>query len=179
MQNAIVDFWRQAGPARWYAKDEAFDQEVRARFLEAHESSARGELWDWESEATGALALILLLDQFPRNLFRGSAHSFATDSAALEVAQRAIAAGRDRQIHDVMRQFFYLPFMHAENLAAQERCIALFEPLGEDYSENLKFARLHRDIIASFGRYPHRNGVLGRKTTLQEQAFLDAGGFAG
>ena len=91
MQNAIVDFWRNAGPARWYAKDEAFDQEVRARFLEAHESAARGELWDWESEATGALALILLLDQFPRNLFRGSAHAFATDSAALEVAQRAIA----------------------------------------------------------------------------------------
>lgn len=179
MPNAIVDFWRQAGPARWYAKDKAFDEEVRARFLEAHEAAARGELWDWESEALGALALILLLDQFPRNLFRGSAHSFATDSAALEVAQRAIAARRDAQITDVMRQFFYLPFMHAEDLAAQERCIALFEPLGADYAENLKFAHLHRDIIARFGRYPHRNSVLGRKTSPQEQAFLDAGGFAG
>lgn len=179
MKNAIVDFWRKAGPARWYARDEAFDGQMRAQFLEAHESAARAELWDWENDATGALALILLLDQFPRNLFRGSAHAFATDSAALEVAQRAIAAGRDRQIHDMMRQFFYLPFMHAENLAAQERCIALFEPLEDDYSENLKFPRLHRDIIASFGRYPHRNGVLGRRTTLQEQAFLDAGGFAG
>lgn len=175
----VLSFWREAGPKKWYVKDEAFDAEVRARFLAAHEAAARGELWGWEESAQGALALLILLDQFPRNLFRGSAHAFATDSAALAVADRAIARGFDRAFDGPMRQFFHLPHMHAEDIEAQRRCVAAFEALGAGFEENLAFARDHLDIIARFGRFPHRNPVLGRSTTPQEQAFLEAGGFKG
>jgi uncharacterized protein (DUF924 family) len=175
----IIAFWSAAGPRRWFAKDEAFDAEIRARFLQAHEAAARGELWAWESGAEGALALILLLDQFPRNLYRDSAHAFATDGAALCVAERAIARGFDALRTDKLPQFFYLPLMHAEDLSVQIRGVALFEALGESFGESLKFAIEHRDIIARFGRFPHRNHTLGRMTTPEERTFLDGGGFAG
>lgn len=175
----IVFFWREAGQERWYAKDEAFDAQIRARFLTSHEAAARGELWDWEQTAEGALALLILLDQFPRNLFRGSAHAFATDAAALLVADRAIARGFDSEVEGPLRQFFYLPLMHAEDLGAQERCVASFELAGPGFDANLKYARVHRDVIERFGRFPHRNPLFGRVTTPEEQAFLDAGGFAG
>jgi uncharacterized protein (DUF924 family) len=176
---AVTEFWTAAGEHRWYAKDDAFDAEVRSCFLEAHEAAARGELWAWEADAEGALALILLLDQVPRNVYRGSAHTFATDGAALLVAERAIARGFDGARADKLRQFFYLPLMHAENLEAQQRCVALFEALRPAFAESLKYAKEHCDIIARFGRFPHRNHVLGRHTTPQEQAYLDSGGFAG
>ena len=175
----IVSFWRGAGPEKWYVKDDAFDADIRARFAAAHEAAARGQLWAWEETPQGALALLLLLDQFPRNLFRGSAHAFATDSAALAVADRAIARGHDAATDGPLRQFFFLPHMHAEDLAAQRRCVAAFEKLGPDFEKNLAYARAHLDIIERFGRFPHRNPVLGRRTTAEEQAFLDAGGFAG
>lgn len=175
----IVAFWREAGPAKWYVKDDAFDTAIRARFAAAHETAARGLLWGWEDSPEGVLALLLLLDQFPRNLFRGSAHAFATDDAALAVAERAIARGHDTAIDGPLRQFFHLPHMHAENLDAQRRCVAAFERLGPGFEENLAYARAHLDIIERFGRFPHRNAVLGRSTTAEEQAFLDAGGFAG
>lgn len=175
----VLSFWRETGPQKWYARDDDLDAAIRARFLPAHEAAARGELWAWEETAEGALALLLLLDQFPRNLFRGSAHAFATDAPALTVADRAIARGLDEQVNGPMRQFFYLPLMHAEEAGAQRRCVAAFEKLGAGFEENLKFARMHLDIIERFGRFPHRNAVLGRITTPQEQAFLDAGGFAG
>lgn len=175
----VVSFWREAGPAKWYAKDDAFDTAIRARFATAHEAAARGELWSWEETAEGALALLILLDQFPRNLFRGSAHAFATDAAALNVAGRALARGFDLAVEGPLRQFFHLPGMHAESLAAQRNCVAAFERLGAGFEENLKFAREHLDIIARFGRFPHRNALLGRTTTPEEQAYLDAGGFAG
>ncbi|MFN3892243.1 MAG: DUF924 family protein [Beijerinckiaceae bacterium] len=175
----IVSFWRAAGPPKWYAKDDAFDAEIRARFLLAHEAAARGEIWRWEQTAEGALALLILLDQFPRNLFRGSAHAFATDAAALHVAERSIARDLDTKIAGPLRQFFFLPLMHAEDLAAQRRCVAAFELLGAGFEENLKYAQAHLDIIAQFGRFPHRNAQLGRITTPEEQAFLDSGGFAG
>lgn len=175
----VVAFWREAGPDRWYKKDAQFDAAIRARFLSAHEAAAGGLLWSWEESAEGALALLILLDQFPRNLFRGSAHAFATDMAALNVADRAIARGFDAQTEGALRQFFYLPMMHAESLAAQERCLAAFEQLGAGYENNVKYAQLHLNIIKRFGRFPHRNILFGRATTLQEQAFLDDGGFAG
>jgi uncharacterized protein (DUF924 family) len=175
--DAVLAFWREAGPDKWYKKDPAFDDEMRRRFLETHEAAAAGQLADWEHAAESALALLIVVDQFPRSLFRGSAHAFATDPMALAVAGRAVDRGFDRQIAMPERQFFYLPFEHSEVMADQERCIALFRATGN--TELLKWAELHADIIRRFGRFPHRNVVLGRVTTPEEQTFLDGGGFAG
>ena len=172
----VLAFWREAGPARWFAKDEDFDARFRQRFLAAHEAAARGELQTWADAAEGALALLILLDQFPRNAFRGNARMFATDAHARAVARTAVAAGFDRQVEDELRNFFYLPFMHSEDLADQQYGETLAGGLGEDAA---KWARIHREIIERFGRFPHRNALLGRETTREEQAFLDAGGFSG
>ncbi|KQU91119.1 hypothetical protein ASC78_19275 [Variovorax sp. Root318D1] len=172
----IVSFWRNAGPERWFAKNDAFDAEFRARFLAAHEAAARGELDHWAKEPEGALALLVLLDQFPRNTFRGHARAFATDLKARAVAREAIEAGLDFQIDEALRRFFYLPFMHSELLADQERSVELNAALD---ANTQRFAVLHRDIVARFGRFPHRNALLGRATTAEEQRFLDEGGFAG
>lgn len=175
----IVDFWLDAGPQLWFAKDEAFDARIAARFEAAHQAAARGEFADWESQWQGSLALLLLLDQFPRNIYRGSGHSFATDPLARRIAQDAIALGHDRAAPETLRSFYYLPFEHSELLADQDRSIALFEAMGERGADLLHWARLHRDIIVRFGRFPHRNAALGRSTSAEEQAFLDAGGFHG
>jgi uncharacterized protein (DUF924 family) len=169
-------FWRAAGPQKWFRKDAAFDREIAARFLLAHEAAAAGRLSAWEATPEGAFALLLLLDQFPRNMFRGSARAFASDPLARAVADRAIAQGFDAGAPRAERLFFYLPFMHSENLADQERSLALGR---QDDGGTEEYARIHADIIRRFGRFPHRNAVLGRATTPQEQAFLDAGGFAG
>jgi uncharacterized protein (DUF924 family) len=173
---AIVAFWREAGPDRWFKKDVAFDDEIKRRFLATHEAAAAGRLTDWEQSAEGALALLILLDQFPRNMFRSEARAFATDPFARAVTSRAILNGFDGAFPD-MRGFFYLPFEHSENLADQERGLALYKAVGDE--DGLKWAVLHADIIRRFGRFPHRNAVLGRVTTPEEQAFLDGGGFAG
>jgi len=173
----IVSFWRTAGPDRWFKKDAGFDEEIRQRFLKTHEAAAAGKLTDWEQSAQGALALLILLDQFPRNMFRGDARAFATDPLARAVAAGAIVRGFDSQFPPDMRGFFYLPFQHSEDLADQERSIAFYKAIGD--VENLKWAELHADVIRRFGRFPHRNSVLGRTTTPEEQAFLDGGGFAG
>ncbi|MGD0315635.1 MAG: DUF924 family protein [Xanthobacteraceae bacterium] len=173
----IVSFWRQAGPDKWFEADEDFDRTIRSRFLAIHEVAARGELAAFEERAEGALALLILLDQFPRNMFRNSARAFATDHLARTVADRALARGFDQEADTTMRPFFYLPFMHSELLADQDRCLQLYEAFGDP--EQLKFAVTHRDIIAKFGRFPHRNRVLGRETTPAEREFLEGGGFAG
>jgi uncharacterized protein (DUF924 family) len=173
----VVAFWREAGPDKWFRKNIAFDDEIRARFLPTHEAAAAGGLADWEATPDGAFALVILLDQFPRNMFRGSARSFATDPQALDVAKRAIARGFDRQVGPADRFFFYLPFTHSERLEDQERCVALNRATGN--ADGLKWAEVHADIIRRFGRFPHRNALLGRATTPGEQAFLDSGGFAG
>lgn len=173
--DTVVDFWRAAGAQKWFAKDDDFDRDFRARFLDAHMAAARRELDHWLDEAEGALALLILLDQFPRNTFRGTAHMFATDPLALAFARDAVARGHDTATDAALRVFFYLPFEHSEALADQDRSVALCEGLGE-YA---RYAVIHRDVIARFGRFPHRNAVLGRETTAEEQAFLDAGGFAG
>src|SRR5690606_21215817 len=173
---AVLAFWREAGPARWYAKDEEFDRTFTMRFEAAHMAAARGELMSWSGSAEGVLALLILLDQFPRNAYRGTGHMFATDGLARQVCEQAIAAGLDRQGPEDLRQFYYMPLEHAEDLAAQEQCVRLMAPL---HAETLRWAEIHRDIIARFGRFPHRNAVLGRVTTAEEQQFLDQGGFAG
>jgi uncharacterized protein (DUF924 family) len=172
----VLSFWREAGPKRWFRKDEAFDAEFRSRFLRCHEAAAAGELDAWAGDASGALALLILLDQFPRNAFRGMACMFRTDEKAREIARAAVAAGFDMQLESELRNFFYLPFMHSENLADQDRAVELTRTLGDD---PLRYAIVHRDIIARFGRFPHRNAALGRVTTPEEQRFLDEGGFAG
>jgi uncharacterized protein (DUF924 family) len=174
---AVLAFWRDAGPDRWFTKSAAFDEEIRARFLPTYEAAAARALGDWESEAASALALLLVLDQFPRNMFRNDARAFAADPLAREVADRALARGFDRAVAPELRTFFYLPFEHSEHPADQERSVALFRATGD--AGLLKWAELHADIIRRFGRFPHRNAVLGRINTPQEQAFLDAGGFAG
>ena len=174
---AVLSFWRDAGPDKWFKKDTAFDDDIRLHFLETYEAAAAGRLTDWEQTAEGALALTIVLDQFPRNMFRGSPRMFAADALARAVADRALARGFDRQTAMPDRQFFYLPFEHAENLADQERCCALFRTTGD--ADLVKWAELHADIVRRFGRFPHRNAVLGRSTTPEEQAFLDSGGFAG
>jgi len=173
----IVAFWREAGPEKWFEKDEEFDVAIRSRFLASHEAAARGELPAFEDSAEGALALVILLDQFSRNMFRGSARAFATDPLARAAAERAIARGFDQAFDEAMRAFFYLPFMHSELLADQDRCVRLFAALGD--ADMSQYATEHRDVIAKFGRFPHRNRALERVTTPAEQRFLDDGGFAG
>jgi uncharacterized protein (DUF924 family) len=172
----IVRFWRDAGPDRWFAKDDAFDARFRAHCLPLYEAAARGELRAWQSDPESVLALVLLLDQFPRNCFRGTARMFATDAAARAVATAAMDAGHDHAVAAELRVFFYLPYEHSEDLADQDRSVALAAPLSAEY---LSYAKLHRDVIRRFGRFPHRNAILGRETTAEEQRFLDEGGFAG
>jgi uncharacterized protein (DUF924 family) len=172
----IVAFWRGVGPKGWFQKSDALDAEIRQRFLARHEQAAAGALAAWEQSAEGTLALLILLDQFPRNMYHGQARAFATDELALSIASRAILNGFDSAFDD-MRTFFYLPFMHSENMADQEKAIAFYRAGNSE--DGVKWAELHADIIRRFGRFPHRNPVLGRATTPEEQAFLDSGGFAG
>ena len=172
----VVAFWKEAGPDRWFSRDDAFDAKFRERFHDLHFAAARRELDGWAVSAEGALALLILLDQFPRNCFRGSGHMFATDSLARSVARKAVDDGFDRQVETALRSFFYLPFMHSENLADQQHCVELCTTLD---GNTQKFAREHRDIIEKFGRFPHRNPAMGRDTTADEQAYLDGGGFSG
>jgi len=172
----VLAFWRAAGPDKWFSKDAAFDAEIRARFLSTYEAAADGRL-AWDATPEGALALVIVLDQFPRNMFRDSARAFAADPLARKVAARAIDRGFDQRFAVPQRGFFYLPFEHSEELADQQRCVALNRASHD--ADAVKWAELHADIIRRFGRFPHRNKMLGRVTTPEEQAFLDGGGFAG
>lgn len=173
----VVSFWREAGPERWFTRDAGFDETCRARFMAAHEDAAAGRLAGWEETPDGALALLILLDQMPRNMFRGDPRTGATDEQALRIAERALARGFDAATAQVMRGFVYLPFMHAEDLAAQERSLVLYGAWGN--ADSLAFARHHHDVVARFGRFPHRNAVLGRESTPDELAFLETDSFRG
>jgi uncharacterized protein (DUF924 family) len=175
--NDVLHFWREAGPKKWFAHSPAFDEAIRLKFEPVHMAAARGEYDGWAETADGALALLILLDQFPRNLFRGSAHSYATDGKARAIARAAIARGFHREVAPDLRQFFLLPFEHSETLADQDEACRLADDLGD--ADTAKWAAIHRDIIVRFGRFPHRNAALGRETTPAEQAFLDEGGFSG
>lgn len=174
MAKGLLAFWREAGMGKWFRGGAAFDAECRARWQDAHFAASRREHDDWMADADGALALVLLLDQIPRNIFRGSGHAFATDPLALHVATCALDAGFDARVEPALRFFFYLPFEHSEAMADQQRAVALFSALGDP--NLLGYAVAHRDAIAQFGRFPHRNAALGRTNTPAEQAWLDAGG---
>ena len=173
----IIAFWQGAGPDKWFSVDEALDAEIRRRFLATYEAAARGDLDDWELLPQGALALLILLDQFPRNMFRGTRRAYATDPAAALVAERAIDRGHDKAFAPPLCRFFYLPFSHSEELAHQERACTLNEGAGDQ--DGLKWAQHHRDIVARFGRFPHRNAILGRETTPEEAQFLEESEFRG
>lgn len=181
--NEILEFWfgkpdeEDYGKPRkvWFIKNPEFDQEVRSRFLPVYQQAAAGELDDWKTSAQGCLALIILLDQFPRNMFRGQAQAFATDSQALAYAKHAVERGFDQELLPIQRQFIYLPFEHSENLDDQHQCIALFSTLN-DYPEcvsGVDYAHRHFEVIQRFGRFPHRNKILGRETTPEEAEFLN------
>lgn len=173
---AVLAFWRDAGPARWFTKDADFDRDFRERFHGLHFAAARRQCDGWMANAESALALMLLLDQYPRNAFRGTGHMYATDALARMFAKQALDARLDQQVEPALRLFFYLPLSHSELLADQQRALALNRALGEPYASH---AQGHLDIIARFGRFPHRNPMLGRQTSAQEQDFLASGGFAG
>ena len=187
MSQAMVDdvlaFWfgppdaADYGQARaaWFRKDDAFDAQIRARFLAEVEAAIAGQLGDWAANPPGALALFILLDQFPRNLFRNTARAFAGDAIALALAERVVEQGWDRKLLPVERVFVYLPFEHSESLADQERSIALFTALADEHPETasyLDYARRHRDVIVRFGRFPHRNAALGRTSSAAETDYL-------
>ncbi|MCP3064694.1 DUF924 domain-containing protein [Myxococcus sp. K38C18041901] len=187
----VLDFWfgQPADPVRnpacirpravWFQRDAAFDAECRERFLAAHERAAAGELDSWRNEARTCLALLLLLDQVPRNLFRGTPRAFATDAKARSVARHALARGLDVTLPSVWRWFMYLPFEHSEELYDQRLSVDLFELLTMHHSgsvETLDYARRHRDVIERFGRFPHRNDALGRASTPEEARFLQEPG---
>jgi len=176
-QESIISFWEGAGPEKWFSRDDAFDAEIRDRFMATYEAAVAGDLADWEESAPGALALLILLDQFPRNMFRGSRKVYETDALSLTIAEQAIEAGFHNAFKPPMSRFFILPLTHAEDLAAQDRAIALNEELGD--ADGAKWARHHRDIVAQFGRFPHRNEILGRETTAEEAAFLAESDFHG
>ena len=172
----VLKFWRAAGPALWFAKDEKFDARFRERFLATHEAAARGELEHWIATPEGALSLVILLDQFPRNAFRGTPRMYDTDALARKAAAKALAAGYDQRLPVELRKFFVLPFAHSEELADQERAVALARHIGP---EDLAHAEHHRDIVRRFGRFPHRNAILGRESTPEERQYLESGGYQG
>ena len=173
---SVTAFWREAGEDAWFEKNDAFDTDFRDRFLDLHFAAARRECDQWSDHAEGSLALMILLDQFPRNCFRGTGHMYATDALARHFAGKAIAAGQDLLLDEVLRVFLYLPYEHSEHLADQLRSVELTTAKASEY---LKYAVEHRDIVQRFGRFPHRNRMLGRETTPDEQTFLDGGGFSG
>jgi uncharacterized protein (DUF924 family) len=158
----------------WFAPEPGLDDTIRTRFLGTYEQAASGALDGWAESAEGALALVVVLDQFPRNMFRGQARAFAADDKALAIAEDAVARRLDQALPALWRTFLYLPFEHAEDRATQERSVALFRSLGD--AETLRYAEAHRDIVARFGRFPHRNAILGRDSTPEEAAWLAAGG---
>lgn len=180
MTNAadVMTFWNEAGPAKWYAQDDAFDQEIRDKFGQTWRAAEQGHMPDWARDAESALALVILLDQFPRNMFRNDPKAFSTDAKALEVAGQILAHGWDREIAEPERQFVYMPFMHSEDPDHQDACVDLMESRMET-GDNALHARVHREIIARFGRFPYRNAALGRVSTPQERTFLDEGGYGG
>ena len=175
----VLSFWLdEIGPDGWYTQDDALDQTIRDRFGDLWVRSTEGALSLWLTYPNGALAYIILTDQFPCNMFRGSAKAFKTDKAALAVAKSAIDKGWDKKIDEPARQFFYLPLMHSENLCDQERCVRMmYERMPQSGESNLVHARAHREVIRQFGRFPYRNEALERQTTQHERDYVDNGGY--
>lgn len=173
----VSAFWEQAGETRWFFKDAAFDGALKVRFGEALAEARNGAFDHWAETPEGALGLVILLDQIPRNIHRGSALAFAADARALRIARQSIGRGFHQRLPAPRAQWLILPFEHAEDLDCQRRAVALFGTMGLPVMAY--WAQVHLDIIARFGRFPHRNAVLGRASTPEELAFLKSGGFAG
>lgn len=175
----ILSFWLdEVGEKGWYLQDDALDTEIRKRFLNTWEAACEGKFSLWLTYPSGTLAYIILLDQYPRNMFRGEARAFASDHAALSAAKVAINKKWDMKIDAPARQFFYLPMMHSENLCDQERCIRLvMERMPDSGGSNLLHARAHREVIRQFGRFPYRNEALHRASTEPELNYVLAGGY--
>ena len=175
----INRFWLdEVGPKGWYERSDTLDDTIRTRFGEVYRSAREGARALWLTYPSGTLAYLILLDQFPRNMFRASAQAFATDKIAVCAAKMAIEREWDLRIDEPARQFFYLPLMHSEVLADQDRCVRLVKArMPQGGAETLRHACAHREIIRRFGRFPHRNPALERETSTEEQAFLDAGGY--
>lgn len=168
----VLDFWfEEAGYSQWFSQDDEFDAEVRTRFAATHAAAIAGELWHWRKTPEGRLAEVIVLDQFSRNLFRQDPRAYAYDGMALALAQVAISCGADEKLERGQRSFLYMPFMHSESAAMHEVAVQMFMAIGDE--NTLKYEMLHKKIIDRFGRYPHRNAVLGRDTTTEEAAFLE------
>lgn len=183
--NDILEFWFADGPdswrKAWFHRDDAFDAAIRGRFAATLDQAAAGAHGDWAGTPSGRLALLILFDQFPRNLFRGSPRAFATDARARALAREAVAAAEDLSLTPVQRAFVYLPFEHSEAMEDQDRAVALFEGLRDIPAMaapggSIDYAWRHRAVIGQFGRFPHRNVALGRDSTAAERAWLAAGG---
>ncbi len=175
MPNAVIDFWfEEITPAQWWKKDANFDAEVERRFAGLLQAAIAGELADWRGTALGRLAEVIVLDQFSRNIYRDDARAFAADPMALALSQQAVALGVDRSLPSEQRCFLYMPYMHSESPWVHARAVPLFEALGQP--ANLEFELKHKAIVDRFGRYPHRNALLGRESTAEELAFLEQPG---
>ena len=179
LANEIIDFWmKKVGPEKWYRSDATLDAEIKARFETVWENARNGDYCAWMCTPEGCLALVLLLDQFPRKMFRGTAQAYLTDATALAAAKRGIVMGHDLKTEEPQRQFFYLPMMHSESLMDQERCVRLMSlRMLRVGGEGILHAKAHRDVIRQFGRFPHRNDVLDRPSTGPEMAYITAGGY--
>ncbi len=165
----VLAFWfDELGKDAWFKKSDDVDRTIAMRFGDLYRSALAGELEDWRATATGSVALVIVLDQFGRNMFRGRPEAFGGDALALQVAKSAIERGFEDELTTDQRYFLYMPFMHSELLADQDRCVAFFEALGD----GVKYAQGHHDIVARFGRFPHRNEVLGRESSDEEREFL-------
>lgn len=172
----ILEFWEGIGPKGWYEVSDTLDDTIRRRFKAAWVDAQNGDFKHWQLKAKDTLALLILLDQFPRNMFRGHSDSFATDTKALCVAKKAIEADLDQQVDGAMQQFFYLPMMHSESLLDQDAGVRAFVTRMPG-TDNLRHARAHREVIREFGRFPYRNDALGRKSSEEELVYLKAGGY--
>lgn len=175
MQESVLNFWfNELTPKQWWQKSPELDEAIRERFHRLHQQASAGELYHWRSTANGALAEVLVLDQFSRNMYRDHPMAFATDALALALAQTAIEKGFDTQLEPTERAFLYMPFMHSESALIHQQAVALFTALG--MPNNLEYEYRHKAIIDRFGRYPHRNAILGRESTQEEQVFLTQAG---
>jgi uncharacterized protein (DUF924 family) len=174
----VLTFWfEETQPAQWFQKNPEFDALVRTRFEPVYEDARAGKFEHWQSDADGALALCVIFDQFPRNMFRDTARSYATDDQALLVAKRAVHLGLDQVVVSVKRRFIYLPFEHSEKFADQKRSLELFTSLKKDDPISYEYAVRHYQVIERFGRFPHRNAILGRANTPEEDVYLSENGY--
>ncbi len=168
----VIDFWfNEIDSSKWWLKDVSFDEAIRNRFLILHQQAIKAELAHWRSSAQGRLAEIIIIDQFSRNMFRDTPQAFSHDAMALVLSQEAISLGLDKQLNEAQRSFLYMPFMHSESRIIHQRAVELYKANGNETSYNFEIK--HKEIIDRFGRYPHRNIILNRKSTSEELAFLN------